>query len=144
MGLLCAAAPAVASSDTATVDVTATILPYAQVTLDVTSLSIIIPAGVTSYGPVYVGGTVLCNSSTTLFTRITKPEGAPGDWQSYPVSEKKQPGEGYDPNLLRIMIWDIPDTGWTFELKVSGESVQNSSDVRTPAAGEVVLTVVPG
>ena len=37
-------------------------------------------------------------------------------------------------------IYDVP---WK-ALKVSGETVQNQGEVRTPAVGEVVLTVVPG
>jgi len=131
---------------TATANVWLTIQPYAKVTLDSTSVEIIIPGGATYYGPVYVGGTVVCNCSTTLFTRIAKPDGAPGDWYSYPVSEIKQPGQGHDPQLLRIMVLSIPQPfgGWTCTLNVSGESVQDPGQVGTPAPGEVILTVVPG
>ena len=147
LGLLFAAAHAGETLATATVNVTLSILPYAEVHLDQTTLNVTIPAGQTCYGPVYVGGTVECNSSTTLFTRITKPPGAPGLWQSYPLSETRQPGQGHDPYLLRIMVWDIvwPEgsADWTSALKVSGESVQDLGEVRTPAAGEVVLTVMP-
>ena len=145
IGLFCAAAPAGETLATATVDVKLTIQPYAQVTLDRTSVEIAIPKGVTVYGPVYVGGTVFCNCSTTLFSRITKPDGAPGDWSSYPVSETKLPAQGYDAHLLRIMIWKIPEwfTGWTFTLNVSGKSVQNPGQIGTPAPGEVILTVMP-
>jgi hypothetical protein len=146
MGLTCAAATAGAAQDTATVDVAITVMPFAEVSLDRTSVEIAIPEGVTFYGPVYVGGTVFCNCSTTLFTCITKPAGAPGNWSSYPVSETKQPAQGYDANLLRIMVLNIPEplTGWTFTLNVSGKNVQNPGQIGTPAPGEVILTVMPG
>jgi hypothetical protein len=146
MGLACAAATAGAAQDTAIVDVAIKVLPFAEVSMDRTSVEIAIPAEATYYGPVYVGGTVFCNCSTTLFTSIAKPAGAPGDWSSYPVSENKLPAQGYDSKLLRIMVLNIPEprTGWTGTLNVSGESVQNPGQIGTPAPGEVILTVMPG
>ncbi|MCY2924076.1 MAG: hypothetical protein NT031_01315 [Planctomycetota bacterium] len=144
-GLLCAAAPADAAT-TATVNVSITVMPYAEVRMDRTSVEIAIPAGVTYYGPVYVGGTVVCNCETMLFALITKPDGAPGNWVTYPVSATKQPSQGHDPHLIGITVLLIPAgfTGWTGTLNVSGKSVQNPGQIGTPAAGEVVLTVVPG
>lgn len=142
------AAPASAAGlgDPVTTNLTATILPYAKVTLDETSVEIIIPAGATSFGPVYVGGTVVCNCSTMVFTRITKPVGAPGIWWSQPARSDLEAGEHYYANLLQIGVWDIPvgGLGWTSTLVVSGESVETTDDIETPAPGEVIVTVVPG
>jgi hypothetical protein len=138
LGLLLAAAPVGASTQTADVAVRITVLPFAEVRMDHPSVDVAIPAGGADY-TVYVGGTVVCNCSTALFASITKPDGAPGDWQSYPVSATKGPGQGHDPYLLRIKVSNQGSAGWTGTLSVFGES----GEVRTPGVGEVVLTVMP-
>ena len=147
MGLVCAASPAGAGTTTATVDVTITVLPYAQVTIDQTTLNVTITAGSTTYGPVYVGGTVLCNCPVMLFARITPPDGAPGAWTAdTEVARITAPGFFQFGQLLRVIVWDIPTNyaGGSFDLQVSGHSAPTIAEIPAPGVGEVMVTVVPG
>ena len=146
--LAASATPALADGDkhTATVQVTISVLPYAEINLYQTRLDVIIPAGQTTYGPIYIGGAVICNCPVILFARITKPLNAPGDWEAVP-----NPGEINDPgvhpydDLLGIMIRNIPPglTLQNWPLNVNGKKAGNPGGVVQPPAGEATITVVP-
>ena len=148
LGLFCAAAPAAETPTTATVDVTATILPFAQVSLDKATVDITITFSETTtvYGPVYVGGTVLCNCPVLLFARVNPPAGAPGVWQAdTEVTRVENPGVFYFGLLLRVIVWDISagSGSMDFTLDVTGQSAATISEIPSPDVGEVVVTVVP-
>jgi hypothetical protein len=146
LGLVFAPGPAGAPPQTASVDVTITVLPYAQVSLDQATLNITIAGGQTIYGPMYVGGTVVCNCPVLLFARIQPKSWAPGVWTAEAeVARIDSPGVIFYGHLLRVVVWDIPSDypGGSFTLQVSGHSVRTISEVPSPASGEVIVTVVP-
>jgi len=146
IGLFSAAATAGEPMATATVNVTITVLPYAEVCMDQTTLSVTISPGQTVYGPVYVGGTVTCNCPVMLFARIGPPAGAPGTWAADTmVARIAAPGVFYYGQLLRVVVWDIPSdyAGGSFGLQVSGRFAATMSQIPAPGVGEVMLTVVP-
>lgn len=134
------------TTGTATVKVTVTVLPYAEVTLYESHLDITLPAGPANYGPVYVGGTVICNCPVSLFARVTKPPGAPGDWEAAAMEGRVgTPGIHHFNLLLRIVVWNIPagEGGGDWLLKVEGKKADGLGGVVTPPAGEATITVVP-
>ena len=146
LGLFCAAAPAGEPLATATVNFTITVLPYAEIILDKTTLNVTITAGQTSYGPVYVGGTIVCNCPVMVFARVNPPAEAPGAWSAdTQVASLGSPGVFQFGQLLRVVVWDIPSnyTGGSFDLQVSGRSAATISQVPSPNVGEVMVTVVP-
>jgi hypothetical protein len=147
VGLLCAAATAGAATTSATVNVTITVLPYASVTLtQQTPLTITIAGGQTTYGPVYVGGTITCNCPVMLYARIGPPAGAPGVWSADSmVARIGTPGVFYYGQLLRVVVWNIPSDykGGSFGLQVSGRFAATMAQVPNPGVGEVMVTVVP-
>jgi len=148
LGLFCAAAPAGQPPVTAAVDVTITVLPYAQVTLDETTLDVTITFAETEtvWGPVYIGGTIVCNCPVMVFARVNPPAEAPGVWQADTmVARVEVPGLFQYGNLLRVVVWDIPagSGSMNFTLGVTGRSAATISEVLPPNLGEVVVTVVP-
>ena len=146
IGVLCAAAPGGAATTNATVNVTITVLPYAEVRLDQTTLNVTIAEGATVYGPLYVGGTIVSNCPVMVFARINPPVGAPGLWTAdTQVARMEAPGVLYFGQLLRVIVWDIPSGygGGQFTLDVTGHSAVTVSQVPTPNVGEVIVTVVP-
>jgi len=142
VGLLCAAATAGAATTSATVAVTITVLPYASVTLtQQTPLTVTIAGGQTTYGPVYVGGTIGCNCPVMLFADISPPAGAPGRWYATAmVSEVNELGVHTYLQLVRIFVANIPaESAGTFSLEILGTKL---GDYPYPQAGQVVVTVM--
>jgi hypothetical protein len=145
LGLFCPAGPAEAGTS-ATVKVTITVLPYAEVRMDQATLNVTIAEGATVYGPAYVGGTIVSNCPVLVFARIKPPAGAPGLWTAdTQVARVANPGVFYFGQLLRVVVWDIPSGygGGAFTLDVTGHSAATLSQVPTPNVGEVIVTVVP-
>jgi len=147
-GLSAAPALAETTSATATVQVTITVLPYAQVSLDKATPDVTMTFSETTtvYGPVYVGGTITCNCPVLLFARVNPPAEAPGDWTAdTEVARVENPGVFYFGHLLRVIVWDIPPgTGsLNFTLDVTGQSAAMISEIPSPDVGEVMVTVVP-
>ena len=145
---LAASAGSMQAGTTTTVTVKLTILPYAEVTLDQSTLNVTITFAETRtvYGPVYVGGTIMCNCPVMVFARINPPWGAPGVWTAETMIAKvENPGVFYFGQLLRVVVWDIPagSGSMNFTLDVTGRSVPTISQVPTPDVGEVMVTVVP-
>ena len=143
-GLFCAAAAAPAAT-TASVNVTIRVLPFAEVRMDQATLNVTITGDSATYGPVYVGGTIVSNCPVTVFARIRPPAGAPGTWSAdTQVSTISGPGVYYFGQLLRVIVWDIPSgSSGTFSLDVAGRGAATLSQVPSPNVGEVVVTVVP-
>ena len=145
IGLFCAASPAGETLATVTVNVTLTILPYAEVQLPA-SVDFALPPGPASGVTVNVAGSVLCNCPVGVYVRMTPPAGAPGTWNAYPSVLSISAGGSHhlDP-LLRIVVWDIPAlfTGGTFNIKLTGATAAGVGEIKTPGAGEVIVTVVP-
>ncbi|MGB2937903.1 MAG: hypothetical protein WBD05_06860 [Phycisphaerae bacterium] len=139
------AAPALAS-DTATVKVTITVLPYAQVLMDVASVQITLPPEGGYVGPVKLGGTITCNVPATIYAHITKPVDAPGDWTAQPaVRRVESRGVHYWPDLLWIEVWSVPpsDEERVYGVNIVGASAGDPSEITPPGAGVAVLTVIP-
>ena len=140
------AAPLGPGGKTATVAVTITILPYANVQLDVDHVDITLPPGPGSAGPVYVGGTIRTNVPATIYVRITAPQNAPGTWTAQPeVRELPSAGVYRLDTLLQIMVWDLPSgsLGHTYTVLTQGQFAPTVGGVQTPGAGVVIVTVVP-
>ncbi|MFW6155456.1 MAG: hypothetical protein ACOC95_09585 [Planctomycetota bacterium] len=131
--------------DTASVAVTVTVLPFAEVSLDVDQVEMVLPDGGHAE-PVYVGGDIATNVPATIYTRITKPQDAPGDWYALPeVRELYEAGSYRFDNLLEIGVWDIPDGegGGTYVIALEGRFAESYADIVTPGDGTAILTVVP-
>jgi hypothetical protein len=149
IGLFCAASPAGETSATATVNVTITVMPYASVTLSQqTPLTVTISEGQTNWS-VAVGGTVLCNCPVSLSAAITPPAGAPIGWTwtaATKVAAISTPGShdytSAGNKLLTVTVTGNPSPGG-FDLAFTGQGLPGGSTPATPAAGYVVVTVMP-
>ena len=140
LGLVCAAAPAGAATTSATVAVTITVLPYAEVTVEPTA-EVYLPDEGGSSAMVYVGGTVTCNCPVVLFADIEPPTGAPGRWYAaVMVPEVNEPGVHTYPQLVRIYVANVPaESAGTFSLDILGTKL---GDYPFPQPGQVVVTVM--
>lgn len=140
-----AAAPALAGEPltTATVDVTATLLPYAEVSLDRDTVKVKLPKrGGSKYKE--IGGAVGNNCPVKLSAKIRKPRRAPGDWSvSVLVPEITEPGFREYGKLVRIKIVNIPpqDEKPTFiYIQMIGSELGEKPP--RPKPGQVVVTVM--
>ena len=148
LGLFCSAA-AGQSTATATVNVRITVLPYAEVTLDVQSMSVTISQGRTSWS-VSIGGTVVCNCPVSLSADVTPPPTAPAGWTwsaSTKVAKISTPGShefrGTGNQLLTVTAAGDAAAAGSFDLTFTGQGLPRGSTPGTPGAGEVIVTVVP-
>ena len=135
------AGPALAGEtmDTATVDVTITVLPYAEVRMDQATLDVTIAEGSTTYGPVYLSGTVVCNCPVMLFAEIEPPAGAPGSWYATAmVLDVGDPGVHVFEQLVRIVVVNA-SPGYSGTLDILDGSL---GEYPSPEAGQVVITVM--
>ncbi|MBT3201624.1 MAG: hypothetical protein HN350_17110 [Phycisphaerales bacterium] len=139
-------ANAATATNTATVDVSITVMPYAEIQMDDATLNVTIAADSTTYGPIYLSGTVKCNHAVTLLASIEPPAGAPeGSWSANMASGVaavvSEPGVHAINNLVEveIILTNAPGADYSDTLNILtgglGESV-------TPQAGQVVVTVV--
>lgn len=130
----------------AVVEVTIRVMPYAEVVMDASTVDVELPPGASSGQTAHLGGTIRTNVSATVYTRITKPAGAPGEWTVEPeVRQVNTPGEHRFEQLLRITVWDVPSwfTGHVFTIEVNSPKVQNPSQITTPPPGSATITVIP-
>ncbi len=134
------AAIAKAAQTSAEVQVTITVLPFAEVTLD-PSVIVTLPEGGGNSQPVFVSGTVTANISVMLFSDIVPPAGAPGNWYAtLMVVAVDQPGVHILNPFVRIVVLNVPaGHGGNIELNVLGSKLGNSPTVQ---AGQVVITVM--
>jgi len=139
VGLLCAAATTGAATS-ATVNVTITVLPFAEVRMDSENVEVYLPAGGGNSQPVYVGGTVTANCSVMLLAEIKAPSGAPGRWFATPmVAEVAHPGTHFD-RLVRINVLDVPPGyGGNVSIQVFGSKL---GETPMPNPGQVVVTLM--
>ncbi len=131
---------------TATVNVRITVLPYATVELDQTSVQVTFVEGATYFGPVTVGGTVRCNVPVQLSARVTPPAGAPGTWVAETmVSSIGNAGVYHFSQLLSLSVSGLPAGvgGQSYPVLMQGQFAPNLGGIHTPLAGVVTLTVVP-
>jgi hypothetical protein len=149
MGLGFAAATAGAAQDTATVDVAITVLPYASVTLSQQGQTVTISSGQTDWS-VAVGGTVVCNCPVSLSAAITPPADAPADWTwtaSTKVAEISTGGlhvySSSPGSELLTVSGRSGAAGGSYNLAFTGQGLPHGSTPATPAAGTVVVTVMP-
>ena len=145
VGLFCAAATAGEPLATATVNITITVLPYAEVQLDHATLQVTIAQNSITYGPVYVGGTVTCNCAVLLYAGINPPTGAPGTWTAGARADTITPGVHYYNDLLSVAVKNI-DSGYqggTFNLTVTGNSTAKGAPLPDLGSNVLMLTVVP-
>jgi hypothetical protein len=130
--------------DTATVQVTLTILPYAKVTLSTYTVKVTLPfdAPVATCDPPVVGGTIICNCPVTLFGNVTPPAGAPGIWGvTLKTAHIENPGEHVFADLFEIIVINSGAGGY-FNDEVYDTAV--SSDFATVGEeGVVVITAIP-
>ena len=150
LAALLAAAPSAAAdgqaSDTATVAVTISVQPFAEVTLDLDVVDVVLPPGPGNAEPVYVGGNVRTNVPASVWTRITAPTGAPGNWVVEPeVHTISAAGSYRFDQLMRIIVYDLPDgfAGETYPVSVAGLSASDISEIVKPGAGVATVTVIP-
>ncbi len=134
------AAIAKAAQTSAEVQVTITVLPFAEVTLD-PSVIVTLPEGGGTSQPVFVSGTVTANISVMLFSDIVPPAGAPGNWYAtLMVAAVDQPGVHVYNQLVRIVVLNVPaGQEGNIELNVLGSKLGDSP---TAQAGQVVITVM--
>jgi len=142
-GLLIAAfcAPARAGDvlATATVNITVTVLPFAEVSVDSGTVQVTLPDAGGSSDSVYVGGTVTCNCSVMLFADVEPPEEAVGQWYATLMVPEAQPGVHVG-DLVRINVLNIPPGhGADINLGVLGSKLGENP---IPQAGQVVITVM--
>ncbi len=130
----------------AVVQVTIRVLPFAEVTMDVGQVTVTLPAGATTAPPVTVGGTIRSNVGTTIYTRVTPPEGAQGDWVAEPEVRSLATGGTYHlSELLRITVYDLPIGfgGSTHTIGINGQSVGSVNEITKPGTGTATVTVIP-
>ena len=106
-------APAGETPATATVDVTITVLPYAEVRFDEGTLPIDL---VDSSGTFSAGGQVWCNCSVQLTAVVYPPPGATGTWTAITVPDTIEPGMHPYDDLLTISISDATPGYFSLEL----------------------------
>lgn len=147
IGLFCAAASA--GTTTATVNVTITVMPYASVTLSQEGpRTVTISEGQTNWS-VAVGGTVVCNCPVSLSAAITPPAGAPVGWiwTAKTTVDAISTSGNHDytsegNKLVTVRVTGDPTPG-SFDLIFNGQGLPKGSTPATPAAGYVVVTVMP-
>ena len=134
------AAIAKAAQTSAEVQVTITVLPFAEVTID-PSVIVTLPEGGGNSQPVFVSGAVTANISVMLFSDIVPPAGAPGNWYAtLMVAAVDQPGVHVYNQLVRIVVLNVPaGHEGNIELGVLGSKLGDSP---TAQAGQVVITVM--
>lgn len=134
------------ASDSATVSVTVTVLPFAEVMLDQDQVDVHLPDGGGNAEPVYVGGDIRTNVPASVYARITKPDDAPGDWTAEPEQrEIDEAGDYRFDELMRIMVYDVPEwsDGLTYSIELDADTVDSFEQIITPEAGTAIITVIP-
>lgn len=131
--LVSASSAAVAT--TATVPVTVTILPYAEVTLQQSRVDVkVTPSEQLQEISVTVAGTVTCNYPVTLVATINKPEQANGTWSARFASQTFNSGR------------DQPLGNLTIEVSATSDDKEFPITLLTSPSNEpgtIVVTVVP-
>lgn len=125
---------ALAVSDTATVKVTVTVLPYAEVRFDNDTL--LIELDKRGSGKSHAKGQVLCNCPVILTAAVYPPAGATGEWKATTVPGTIEPGKHEYKDLLTISVKGTP--GDTFSL----ELVNSTLEAPPLEQGQAIVTVV--
>ena len=130
--------------DTVTTQITATILPYAEVEFYTDTVQVTLPQGATTAtcDPAVIGGSVICNCPVNLFGNITPPGNAPGTWGvALPTKRIDNPGEYVFADLFEITVLN-DGTGGDFNDEAYGMAV-SSSFASVPEEAVVVITAIP-
>ncbi len=130
-------------TDSATVPVTVEVLPFAEVSLSESTMSVTLDEVGGTFEQT-VGAEVRCNVPVDIAADVTPPEGAPGTWTaSTDVTSINQGGIHAYASLLRIRVENYGANGGTWQLALQGDSAADVTEVITPPMGTAIVTVIP-